>query len=34
MGKNDLRSVYPELAPDLDYPPLRFKSLQGTVSAA
>ncbi|MSQ87689.1 MAG: class II aldolase/adducin family protein [Betaproteobacteria bacterium] len=30
----DLRSAYPELTPDQDYPPLRFKSLKGTVSAA
>jgi ribulose-5-phosphate 4-epimerase/fuculose-1-phosphate aldolase len=34
MGKNDLRKAYPELAPDKDYPPLRFKSLKGKVSAA
>jgi ribulose-5-phosphate 4-epimerase/fuculose-1-phosphate aldolase len=34
MGKNDLRSAYPDLAPDKDYPPLRFKSLKGKVSAA
>src|SRR5438132_7678917 len=30
----DLRKHYPELAPDKDYPPLRFKSLKGRVSAA
>ena len=30
----DLRKAYPELAPDKDYPPLRFKSLKGKVSAA
>jgi len=30
----DLRKAYPELAPDKDYPPLRFASLQGKVSAA
>ena len=30
----DLRASYPELAPDKDYPPLRFKSLEGKVSAA
>ena len=30
----DLRKMYPELAPDKDYPPLRFKSLKGKVSAA
>src|SRR3990170_1408960 len=29
----DLRKAYPELAPDKDYPPLRFKSLKGKVSA-
>jgi ribulose-5-phosphate 4-epimerase/fuculose-1-phosphate aldolase len=37
MGKNkvtDLRKHYPDLAPDKDYPPLRFKSLKGKVSAA
>jgi ribulose-5-phosphate 4-epimerase/fuculose-1-phosphate aldolase len=37
MGKGkvtDLRKAYPELAPDRDYPPLRFKSLKGRVSAA
>lgn len=37
MGKGkvtDLRKAYPELAPDKDYPPLRFKSLKGKVSAA
>jgi ribulose-5-phosphate 4-epimerase/fuculose-1-phosphate aldolase len=37
MGKNkvtDLRKHYPELAPDKDYPPLKFKSLKGKVSAA
>jgi ribulose-5-phosphate 4-epimerase/fuculose-1-phosphate aldolase len=34
MGKNDLRKAYPELAPDKDYPPLRFESLKGKVSAA
>ena len=30
----DLRKHYPELAPDKDYPPLRFRSLKGRVSAA
>src|SRR5207244_12303214 len=30
----DLKKHYPELAPDKDYPPLRFKSLKGRVSAA
>ena len=30
----DLRKAYPELAPDKDYPPLRFRSLKGKVSAA
>ncbi|MGQ0544946.1 MAG: class II aldolase/adducin family protein [Betaproteobacteria bacterium] len=30
----DLRRHYPELAPDKDYPPLKFKSLKGKVSAA
>jgi ribulose-5-phosphate 4-epimerase/fuculose-1-phosphate aldolase len=30
----DLRRHYPTLAPDRDYPPLRFKSLRGKVSAA
>ena len=30
----DLRKAYPELAPDKDYPQLRFKSLKGKVSAA
>lgn len=37
MGKSkvtDLRKAYPELAPDKDYPPLRFRSLKGRVSAA
>ena len=37
MGKGkvtDLRKAYPELAPDRDYPPLRFRSLKGKVSAA
>jgi ribulose-5-phosphate 4-epimerase/fuculose-1-phosphate aldolase len=37
MGKSkvtDLREAYPKLAPDKDYPPLRFKSLKGKVSAA
>ena len=37
MGKNkvtDLRKHYPDLAPDKDYPALRFKSLKGKVSAA
>ena len=29
-----LRKYYPELAPDRDYPPLKFKSLKGRVSAA
>ena len=30
----NLRKYYPELAPDRDYPPLKFKSLKGRVSAA
>jgi ribulose-5-phosphate 4-epimerase/fuculose-1-phosphate aldolase len=30
----DLRKAYPQLAPDKDYPPLRFKSLKGKGSAA
>lgn len=30
----DLRKHYPQLAPDKDYPPLKFKSLKGKVSAA
>ncbi len=30
----DLRRHYPELAPDKDYPQLKFKSLKGKVSAA
>ena len=31
----DLRKrYYPELAPDRDYPPLRFESLKGKVSSA
>ncbi len=30
----DLRRHYPELTPDKDYPPLKFKSLKGKVSAA
>jgi ribulose-5-phosphate 4-epimerase/fuculose-1-phosphate aldolase len=30
----DLRRHYPELAPDKDYPPLKFKSLKGKVSTA
>ena len=30
----NLRKSYPELSPDKDYPPLRFKSLKGKVSAA
>ncbi len=30
----DLRKAYPELTPDKDYPPLRFHSLKGKVSAA
>ncbi|HEV3009376.1 MAG TPA: class II aldolase/adducin family protein [Burkholderiales bacterium] len=37
MGKNkvtDLRKHYPDLAPDKDYPALRFKPLKGKVSAA
>ena len=29
-----LRAAYPELSPDKDYPPLRFKSLKGKVSPA
>lgn len=37
MGKSkvsDLRKAYPELAPDKDYPPLRFESLKRKASAA
>jgi ribulose-5-phosphate 4-epimerase/fuculose-1-phosphate aldolase len=37
MGKgkvSDLTRAYPELAPDRDYPPLRFRSLEASVSAA
>ena len=37
MGKGkaaDLRKHYPDLRPDKDYPPLRFASLKGKVSAA
>jgi ribulose-5-phosphate 4-epimerase/fuculose-1-phosphate aldolase len=30
----DLRQAYPDLEPDKDYPPLKFKSLKGKVSAA
>ena len=30
----DLRKAYPELTPDKDYPPLKFRSLRGKVSAA
>lgn len=30
----DLKRYYPDIAPDRDYPPLRFKSLKGKVSAA
>jgi ribulose-5-phosphate 4-epimerase/fuculose-1-phosphate aldolase len=30
----DLRKAYPDLAPDKDYPPLKFQSLKGKVSAA
>src|SRR5438876_2656807 len=30
----DLKKHYPDLAPDKDYPPLKFKSLTGRVSAA
>src|SRR5258708_6533815 len=30
----DLRKAYPELSPERDSPPLRFKSLKGKVSAA
>src|SRR5438046_9369739 len=30
----DLKKHYPDLAPDKDYPPLKFKSLKGRVSAA
>jgi ribulose-5-phosphate 4-epimerase/fuculose-1-phosphate aldolase len=33
-GAGDIRKAYPELTPDKDYPPLRFKSLKGKVSAA
>ncbi len=31
---SNLRAAYPELSPDKDYPPLKFKSLKGKVSAA
>jgi len=31
---SDLRKAYPDLAPDKDYPPLRFQSVKGKVSAA
>ncbi len=37
MSRNkvsDLRKHYPDLAPDRDYPPLRFKSLKGKLAAA
>lgn len=30
----NLRAAYPDLTPDKDYPPLKFKSLKGKVSAA
>src|SRR2546425_5453006 len=30
----DLKKHYPDLAPDKDYPPLKFKSLKGRVSVA
>ncbi|TMI12715.1 MAG: class II aldolase/adducin family protein, partial [Betaproteobacteria bacterium] len=30
----DLKKHYPDLAPDKDYPPLKFRSLKGRVSAA
>ncbi|HET7198613.1 MAG TPA: class II aldolase/adducin family protein [Burkholderiales bacterium] len=30
----NLQRYYPEMAPDRDYPPLKFKSLKGRVSAA
>ena len=30
----DLKRYYPDIEPDRDYPPLRFKSLKGKVSAA
>jgi ribulose-5-phosphate 4-epimerase/fuculose-1-phosphate aldolase len=30
----DLRKAYPDLTPDKDYPPLKFQSLKGKVSAA
>jgi len=30
----NLRAAYPDLSPDKDYPPLKFKSLKGKVSAA
>ena len=33
-GTGDIKAAYPELTPDKDYPPLRFKSLKGKVSAA
>jgi hypothetical protein len=29
----DLRKAYPDLTPDKNYPPLKFKSLKGKVSA-
>ncbi len=34
LRKPNLQRYYPELAPDRDYPPLRFESLKGKVSAA
>lgn len=33
-GTGDIKAAYPELTPDKDYPPLRFKSLKGKVSPA
>ena len=30
----DLRRAYPDLTPDKDSPPLKFKSLEGKVGAA
>ena len=33
-GTGDIRKAYPDLTPDKEYPPLRFKSLKGKVSAA
>ena len=33
-GTGAIKAAYPELTPDKDYPPQRFKSLKGKVSAA